>query len=271
MDLLEALHSLFFYTEPGVAQAWWQVPLAIGGGLLSGWLDNRSKNNNPQTTTQVPDAGSQQYIDQMRSYAGNAATSALGHPGQFFLGPDHRTIAQQAQPFFNPFQQNVIGGLNQSYDRLRSQAQNNVNQAATSGGAFGGSRHAISSAVRLGEIDRAHMGQVGNLLHTGWQNAVTQGLQYSEYSRALRERQAQEPLFRHQQAMSFLNQGMGPVGWQTTTRGGGGSPLATGIGTGLSIYGAMGQSGMGGRGGIPQRPGPLPTPGFQYPQPIWGP
>ena len=46
-------------------------------------------------------------------------------------------------------------------------------------------------------------------------SALTQGLQFSEYQRALRERQMQEPIFRRQVQQGLLTGGLGPTG-QTT-------------------------------------------------------
>ena len=78
----------------------------------------------------------------------------------------------------------------------------------------------------------------------------------NELFRQLRERQAQEPLFRRQQALNMMQQGIGPFGQTQTMQGGGGNPLAgafggalTGFGVGGPIGGAIG-GGIGLLGGL---------------------
>jgi hypothetical protein len=164
-----------------------------------------------QTVTQTLDPATQKYVEQMRNQA-LGSSNAIKNAGPMMLGPDSRSIQEQMAPFFDPYMQQVIGGLGQQYDRLRGDANVQGAQAATAAGAFNGSRGAIAQGVRLGEIDRAQGQQVGGLLSQGWQNALTQGLNYSEYARALRERQAQEPIFRAQAQQGLLAGGLGPYG-----------------------------------------------------------
>jgi len=197
-------------------------------------------------TEQGLDPQSQAYVDQMRQHARGGAGVALNTPGNFFLGPDTRSIQDQIAPFLNPYMDQVIGGVRDEFDNLRGQAQVGVNQGATAAGAFGGSRQGVAQGTRLGEIDRAQTSQIGGLLSSGFQNALTQGLQFSEYQRALRERQAQEPLFRQQQAQQMLNLGLGPTGFtNTNTQTHRGSTLGTITGLAGTVGGAI----IGGPGG----------------------
>lgn len=149
---------------------------------------------------------------QQQPYGDPMAAGGAPNNGPFFLGPSEMSIGDQAQRFMNPYQQNVIGGIRGEFDHLRGQAAMQSNQQATQAGAFGGSRAAIAQGARLGELDRAQASQIGNFLHQGYGDALQMGLGYSEYERGLRERQAQEPLFRQQQALNFMNLGMGPYG-----------------------------------------------------------
>lgn len=112
----------------------------------------------------------------------------------------------------DPYLDEVIGGVRGEFDHLRAGASRDAAQAATRAGAFGSSRHGVLEGTRLGELDRAQASQVGGLLSSGFRDALGRGLEYSEYQRALRERKAQEPLFRQQQRLNFLTQGMGPTG-----------------------------------------------------------
>ncbi|WP_420431458.1 hypothetical protein [Candidatus Poriferisocius sp.] len=251
--------------------------IGAGIGALGGFFGSKDKN-------QVTDADNA-YIRNMRGMASGFANDIANHPGQFFLGPDQRSVAEQAQAFMNPYQKQVIDGLGTQYDKLRGQANLDQNAGATSAGAFGGSRHALTAGARLGELDAAQMQQTGNLLHQGWQSSVSQGLQYSEYQRALRERQAQEPLYRAQAATGLMQQGMGPVGlpgsqnpWV--------SGILGGISGGMSAYNAA----QGSPWSMPQAPAnpgtfraptsnlgwqsqpppPSPTGTMHLPRPNWG-
>jgi hypothetical protein len=177
-----------------------------------------SKGNKQTVTTQQLDPSSRHYVERMRNWAVPGARSVMDQPGSFFAGPDQRSIAEQAAPFMNPYQQQVIDATRGEFDHMRAQAMQGVNAQATQAGAFGGSRHGVMAGTRLGELDRAQGQQIGNMLHQGWNQSVQQGLGYSEYQRSLRERQMQEPIFRQQTGLSLLNLGMGPVGMQQATQ-----------------------------------------------------
>lgn len=174
-------------------------------------------------------------------FVGAGAAGVGGQtPDSFFTGPQQQSVEQQIQPFLNPYMDQVIGGVNQQFDRLRGQAQAGVNQAATQAGAFGGARHGVAQGVRLGEIDRAEGQQVGQLLGSGFRNAVSQGIPYAEQQRQLRQQQLQEPLFRQQQALGFLGTGLGgPSGQTSASQLPGGSVLG-GAASGATAGSAFG-------------------------------
>lgn len=165
-----------------------------------------------QTVTQQVDPATQKYVEQMRGAATGAQNVALNAPGQFMLGPTDMSIGDQAERFMNPYMKNVVDATRGEFDHMRGQAVNQGNIAATRAGAFGGSRAAVAQGARLGEIDRAQGSQIAGLMHGGYNDALKMGLGYSEYERSLKERQAQEPLFRNQQGLQFLNMGLGPYG-----------------------------------------------------------
>ena len=198
---------------------------AIGAGIgaITGFFDQRRRNQGMDED--------RDYLRGTRNIAGNQAGMILNNPGSFFEGADPRSIREQASQFHNPYQSQVIDGIRGQYDQLREKAHLNQAAGSTLAGAFGGDRHQLQLGARLGELDTGESQQVGNLLHSDWQNSVSQGLQYSEYQRALRERQAQEPVWRANQAVGLRQQGMGPTGLPQ-----GGSPLAAGLGTGLSLF-----------------------------------
>ena len=169
-----------------------------------------------QTTTQRLDPASQGFVDSQRRQATSAADVALNNPESFFEGADSRSIQDQINQFLNPFTDSVIGGVNQQFDQARGAATRQTNQLAASQGSFGGSRQGVLEGTRLSNLDRDQAGTVGGILSNQFNTAVGQGLQFSEYQRALRERQRQEPLFRNQAAQGFFNGGLGPTGSTTT-------------------------------------------------------
>jgi hypothetical protein len=188
-----------------------------------------SKGGGKQTVTQTVDPGTQKYLEQMRGQATNASNVALNNPSPFMLGPSALSIGDQAGRFMNPYQDQVIGGIRGEFDHLRNQAGMQSNQQATMQGAYGGNRAAIAQGARLGELDRAQASQIGSFLHGGYNDALKMGLGYSEYERSLRERQAQEPIFRQQQGLNFTNMGMGPYGSNTSQQQQGGGLFGLGF------------------------------------------
>jgi hypothetical protein len=172
----------------------------------------------------------------MRAMAMSGA-QGLQNGGPLFMGPDARSIQDQIAPFMNPYMDQVIGGVRGEFDHLRAGAQTATADAATRAGAFGGSRHGVAEGVRMGELDRAQTSQIGGLLGQGYQNALGQGLQYSEYQRSLNERMLQEPLFRQMQALGMMNMGMGPTGSVSSETTPGPSLMGQLAGAGLTLGG----------------------------------
>jgi hypothetical protein len=200
------------------------------GGIFGG----KSKEVVNTSTSSAPDAASQAYINYLRQQAQNAAGVATGG-GPFFTG---EITPEQIQAAMNPYLGNVVDATRGEYDQLRAQAQNGSNQEATQAGAFGGSRAAVAAGARLGQLDQGEASTIAQLLQSGY----GQALNFAGQQQQLRQQQLQEPLFRQQNALSFLNLGMGPVGFNTTnnsttmTNSSGG--LAELLGLGLSAYGA---------------------------------
>jgi hypothetical protein len=192
-----------------------------------------------QTTKQKLDPKSQGHVDAMRANARAGADVAVNQPGSFFAGPaDISQILGNAQQFLNPYIEQVLGGLGQEYDQLRAGATRAANQGSTAAGSFGGSRHGVMEGVAHGELGRAQATQVGGLLSDQFNKALQQGLGYTEYERALRERQLQEPLFRHQTAQGFYSGGLGPTG-SVTKQIQHGDLTKDLMGAGMMVAGAM--------------------------------
>lgn len=188
------------------------------------------------TVSQTTDPASSAYIARMRAGAQDAAGVATGTPGNFFLGPDSRSIMDQITPFLNPYMSQVVDATRADFDRARGAASVNARDLATRAGAYGGDRHGVAEGVRLGQLDAAEASTLAGLRASGYENALQTGLGYSEYVRGLNERMAQEPIWRQQMANQFLTGGLGPVGTtQTTTEKG--SPWGTIAGLGMTAAG----------------------------------
>lgn len=202
------------------------------------------------TNTAAPDAASQAYIDQLRQQAQTAAGVAQ-NSGPLFGGA---ITPEQIQAAMNPYISNVVDATQGQYDQLRANAMNSTNQEATNAGAFGGSRAAVTAGARLGQLDQGQAQTIASLLQGGYGQAQ----QFAQSQAALEQQKRMEPLFRQQQALQFMNLGMGPVGMSSTGTSNveeknTGFDLGQAIGLGLTGYGIYQQ----GKGGSP------PASGFQ--------
>lgn len=258
------------------------VTLAFLGGLFGG---------GKTTTTTELDPATQEYVNWMRGVT-QSGVNAVGDMGPLFAGPNRQAqmgmgqigglqgfqqnplfqqylqgMGQMAgglpagmenfsgealQRFMDPYQQQVIGGINAAYDRSGQMALNAAKQQATGAGAYGGTRLGVMQAEALNENERLRNQQVGNTLSQGYGQAVQnflgnraymggmaqQGLgglfgagqygnawnmqrgqanmQAGEYARALQERQMQEGLYRQQMMTGMANAGVGPYGTTQT-------------------------------------------------------
>ena len=200
-------------------------------------------------TTVTADPASQEFIDAQRRQAQRGAGIATGNSPfgigneSFFTGPLTQTPGQLAQPFFDPFQEQVIGGVRKEFDFLRNQATARTAGQATSAGAGLGGRSAVLEGTRLGALDRAQTSQISGLLSGGFQNALTQGVQFGQDQQQLEAQQLMEPLFRERQAQQFLNLGLGPVGQTQTEFGQRPSVFGSAAGGALTGFGVGGSPG----------------------------
>ena len=80
--------------------------------------------------------------------------------------------AAMAGNYMNPYQQNVIGGLQRDANRNAMNAQNMLGAQATAAGAFGGSRHGVAEGTMLAENQANLNNQIGNLRYQGFNNAL---------------------------------------------------------------------------------------------------
>lgn len=155
---------------------------------------------------------------------------------------------QQAQQrWMDPYQNQVIGGIQQNFDRQRQQAMMSGSQNAFMQGAGGGSRQAVLQSMMMGDVNRQESQQIGQLLSQGYGQsanlAMQQGNQALQMSnlgfgnmgrgvglqaqlagqqfgmggglRDIQNAQLQEQMMRQQQGLGMLQGAIGPYG-QTT-------------------------------------------------------
>lgn len=73
--------------------------------------------------------------------------------------------------YMNPYQQNVIGGLQTEAQRAMQLGANQLGAQATRAGAFGGSRQAIAQGQMMGDVMRNLNQQTGQLMYSGYNQA----------------------------------------------------------------------------------------------------
>lgn len=67
------------------------------------------------------------------------------------------------QPLMNPYDQRVIDAKNANWQKTNLQTMNQVNDAATRAGAFGGSHHGVAEGVPLASNNQAQATQAARL------------------------------------------------------------------------------------------------------------
>jgi hypothetical protein len=105
--------------------------------------------------------------------ANDAAGTYSGYQQGGNLGFSALTGNQDAaKQFMNPYQSQVIDANNANLAKTEGQTINNVNDAATKAGAFGGSRHGVAEGVALSNDVMANQAQNANLLTQGYNTAT---------------------------------------------------------------------------------------------------
>jgi len=79
---------------------------------------------------------------------------------------------QGIDQFFNPYQQDVIGGVQGDFDRQRAYAMQQSNDLATRAGAFGGSRAEVANQMGQRDIGLNEANVLAGLRQSGWQQAL---------------------------------------------------------------------------------------------------
>lgn len=86
-----------------------------------------------------------------------------------------RNLATQGpniSQFYNPYEGQVLQGMERDIGSARSAALRTADDIATKSGAFGGSRAGAFAARALGDVNKAGLSQMGLFRHQGFQNAL---------------------------------------------------------------------------------------------------
>ena len=241
------------------------IPLAgaaVGG--LSSLLGPKERRT---TQTSGIDPRTQAFMDQFRQFALQQAQAGpnqfLDQAGQGFGGlTQNLGFAQQQglegiDQFFNPFQDQVIGGLQTDFDRQRQQAQTSAQQQATRAGAFGGSRSAVLQAELQGGVNRNEASTLANVRQGGFNQAAQNLFGQRRFSadlglaglRGLAGVGQAQGMERFRQ-LQGLQGAIGPFGRTSTfTEPFFSNPFAGALGGATTAAGLFGRSRGGGRGG----------------------
>jgi len=140
------------------------------------------------------DQATQGYMQQIRDAAlaaGNAGPSPLVTGAS-----DYNTALQTAgtlgvnagsgdaaalSKLMNPYQQQVIDANNANWQHTNAATMQQINDAATRAGAFGGSRQGVATGVALANNNLAQQNQTAGLLSSGYNNAINQANQLTGY------------------------------------------------------------------------------------------
>lgn len=113
-------------------------------------------------------------------------TSMLGTAGEMAYQPQQvgavgynpaQLQNQSLAPYANPFEQSVIGGLQNDAFSQYQRMNNQLGAEATAAGAFGGSRHGVAQGTMATGVQDALNKQVAGLRMGGFQNAQQMALQ----------------------------------------------------------------------------------------------
>jgi hypothetical protein len=141
----------------------------------------RQSQNSTTNVDPVTQAYMKQVMDAARG-AGSAGPSPLvtgagdyntglmkaGNLGMGALSGDPSAVAS----LMNPYQSQVIDANNAMWQRMNSQALNQVDDRATQAGAFGGSRNAVASGTALSNNNIAQGAQTAGLLNSGFSDMM---------------------------------------------------------------------------------------------------
>lgn len=190
------------------------------------------KSKSKSGPTKATNARAGEIFNAARGAAGSIPQPILQAQGTFGAGQTAGQAGLDAltgnpaagQQFMNPYQQQVIDRLNEQFGVQNQMTMNGVNDAATRGGAFGGSRHGIATGTALAENARNQSMQVAGLLNQGFDNSMARAAQVA----GLGQNAAQAGASLGMQAGS-------PELWRLNTLQRGFNPLQAGASSGFNL------------------------------------
>ena len=172
--------------------------------------------------------------------AANAGVpGAIGRAGDYYgsgMGAGRTGLdalsgnADATQRLMNPWQQQVADKMTENFQYQNKQTENQMNDAATRAGAFGGSRHGVATGVALGENQRNQGMQMAGLLQGGFDQTMNRAGQLAGYGMGAAEQGANLGMTAGNQQlwrMNTLNRGFNPL-QRSTSSGYGVSASGTG-------------------------------------------
>lgn len=146
----------------------------------------RAMNYQPQqvnaTGYTAAQAGSQGY-DAAQAVAERAKSQGYNAERIAGVGPIQEQSVAAGQlsgtdlsAYLNPYEQNVISGLQSDALKSQQMASNQLGAQATQAGAFGGSRHGIAEGQMTADIQSNLANQIAGLRQSGFQNAQQMAL-----------------------------------------------------------------------------------------------
>jgi hypothetical protein len=110
------------------------------------------------------------------NYQQNVMNPAGGLLGNYVAGAGPATaqgVGQNAQTLMNPYSQNVIDPTLAAGEQARQMGRQTIAGNAANVGAFGGSRQGVAEGVSDAQFNLGTQQQIGNMLTTGWGQALT--------------------------------------------------------------------------------------------------
>lgn len=125
------------------------------------------KNSQTSSTSSSVDPGTKAYIEQYRQ-------RAAAQPG-------YQTGMQGIENYSNPYQQQVIGQIQEEGNRQAGFANLQAADMATRAGAYGGSREAVLRAQMMGDVQRQTGQNVAQYSASGYEDAANRMMQERQF------------------------------------------------------------------------------------------
>ncbi len=139
---------------------------------------------------------------------GSSGGGGWGAPPTYGPGQDPWVAAggdptANIDKFMNPYEKDVIGGIQSDFDRQRGLLTNNVSDLATKARAFGGSRAAVLQSRGLRDIGQNETNATAGFRYSGFNNALQDSIAERGYQRDIRQEEIDAGRSRFDQAQNY--------------------------------------------------------------------